>query len=252
MARPIIGATIFIVGRDEEIWEEETHRARAAGAEHLELCLEYPLGNGRLRERQIRRLRNLVKGVKVLVHAPVSWPSLITPHERLHDLSLQEIKDTLTIAAKLGTELFTLHGGSIPFPRFHRGLDADLRFKEGVSELLPLARELDRSLAVGNLALGYPSTPKELEAALATGLKLSFSPDQASGSGQAPLDLLQEFHERVAQVTLGPQTELDPLVDQLRKAGFAGFLTLDFPLDSGRWSQVEELLTRLRRTWEEA
>jgi sugar phosphate isomerase/epimerase len=252
MARPIIGATIFIVGRDEEIWEEEAQRARAAGAESLELCLEYPPGNGKLRERQIRRLRNLVKGVKVLVHAPSSWPSLITPHEQLYDLSLQEIEDTLTIAAKLGAELFTLHGGAIPFPRFHRGLDADQRFKEGVSQILPLTRELHQSLAVGNLVSGYPSTPKELEAALTTGLKLSFSPDQASESGQAPLDLLREFHERVVQVTLGPHTELEPLVDQLRKAGFAGYLTLDSPPDSGRWSQLEEGLTGLRRTWEEA
>lgn len=238
------------MGRDEELWDEEVHHARAAGVESLELCLEYPPGNGRLRERQIRRLRNLVKGVKVLVHAPVSWPSLITPHEGLHQLSLREIEDTLAIAAKLDAELFTVHGGSIPFPRFHRGLDADQRFKEGISELLPLARQLDQSLAIGNLALGYPSAAEELEEALDTGLKLSFSPDQASEGGRAPLDLLREFHERVAQVTLGPHTELEPLVDELRKTGFAGFLTLDFPLGSGRWSQVEEGLTRLREVWE--
>ena len=250
MARPIFGITIFIAGRDEELWDEEVHRAREAGVEHLEIFLEYPSGNGELRERQIRRLRNLVKGVKVIVHAPISWPSLITPHERLHQLSLQEVKDTLTVAAKLGSRLFTLRGGPIPFSRFRHGQDAGERFKEGIRELLPLAQELDQSLAVENLAMGYPSTLEELEEALAMGLRLSFDVDQARGEGQDPLDLLGKFRERTAKVALGPGAELEPLMGYLKEKRFAGFLTLSLPPDPGRWGRVQELLAKLRGAWE--
>jgi sugar phosphate isomerase/epimerase len=252
MTRPLIGTAVFIAGRDEELWDEEVHRARAAGAEHLEIFLEYPPGNGELRERQARRLRNLVKGVKTLVHVPVSWPSLITPHERLRQLSLQEAKDTLAIAAKLSAKLVIIHGGPGPFPHGRHERDAGERFREGVRELFPLARELALPLAVENLASGYPATAEELEEALTPELKLSFNADQACESGQDSLGLLKGFFGRVAQIALGQQTELKPLVGYLKEAGFAGFLTLSFPPDPGRWTRVRELLARLRAAWEGA
>jgi len=250
MTRPIFGTTIFIVGRDEGVWDEEVHHARDLGVEHLEIFLEYPSGNGGLRERQIRRLRNLVKGVEVTVHAPTSWPSLITPHEQLQRLSLQEVKDTLMIAAKLDARLFTLRGGPIPFPRFRRGRDAGERFKEGIGELLPLAQELGQPLAVENLARGYPSTSEELEEALAMGLGLSLDVEQARGEGQDPRDLLEKFRERTAKVALGPGVELEPLIGYLKEKGFAGFLTLSLPPDPGRWDRVRGLLAEVRGAWE--
>jgi len=252
MARPSLGVTIFLAGRDEELWDEEARRAREAGAEHFEVFLEYPPGNGELRERQIRRLRNLIKGVKTLVHAPVSWSSLITPHEGLWQLSLKEVRDTLAVAAKLGAELFTIHGGPLPFPRFRRGGDAQERFKEAVERLLPRARELALILAVENLSTGYPVTAEELEEALALGLSGSFSVDQAREGGQDPLELLKRLYEQVAQIALGPRAELEPLVGYLKEAGFAGFLTLSFPPDPQRWARVRALLVELRGAWEEA
>lgn len=254
MARPSLGTTIFLTARDEELWDEEAHRARDLGAEHLEIFLEYPPGNGELRERQIRRLRNLIKGAKTLVHAPVSWLSLITPHEGLWQLSLKEVRDTLAVAAKLGAELVTMHGGLLPFPQFCRGQDAGERFKEAVERLLPHARELGLALAVENLAAGYPSTPEELEEALALalGVKWSFNAEQAQEVGQDPLALLKGFYRRAARVALGPQTELEPLVSFMKEAGFGGFLTLRFPPDPERWARIQDFLSRLREIWEEA
>jgi sugar phosphate isomerase/epimerase len=252
MARPNLGITIFLVGRDEELWDEEAHRAREAGAEHLEVFLEYPPGNGELRERQVRRLRNLVKGVKVLVHAPVSWTSLITPHERLWQLSLQEVKETLLVAGKLNSQLVTIHGGPLPFPSFRHGQDACERFKGAVDELLSLARELSLPLAVENLAAGYPSAPEELEEAMAAGLRWSFNVDQAREGGQDPLDWLKRFYGRMVRVTLGPQAEPESLVNYLREESFEGFLTLSFPPDRGRWARVRESLVALREAWERA
>lgn len=250
MVRASLGTTIFIVGRDEELWDEQVHRARAAGAQHLKIFLEYPPGNGELRQRQIRRLQNLVKGLRTLVHVPVSWPSLITPHERLYRLSLQEIKDTLTVAVKLSAELVTFLGGPIPFSQFRHGQDASQRFKQGVGELLPLAHELGQPLAIENLAAGYPSSPEELEEALAAGLKLSLNVDQVSKGGRDPLDLLKEFRERVAEVVIGSPADWELLVGYLKGASFAGFLTLNVPPGPERWSQVQELLIKLRGAWE--
>jgi len=248
MTRPNLGTTIFLAGRDEKLWDEEAHRAREAGAEHLEILLEYPPGNGELRERQVRRLRNLVKGIKVVVHAPVSWISLITPHERLWQLSLQEVQDTMAVAAKLGAGLFTIGGGLLPFPRFRRGQDAYERFKEAVDRLLPRARELGLVLAVENLPSGYPATGEELEEALALGLKWSFNADHAREGGQDPLRLLEMFYEQTVQVTLGSQEEL--LVNYLGEAGFEGYLTLRLPPDPERWPLVRELLDGLRARWQ--
>jgi len=252
MTRPNVGTTIFIVGRDEELWDEEAHRARAAGAEHLEVFLEYPVGNGELRERQIRRLQNLVKGVRVLVHAPSSWLSLITPHERLWQLSLQEVQETLTVAVKLGAELVTIHGGPLPFPGFRRGQDAGTRFKEAIAGLLLRAHELSLTLAVENLSTGYPATPEELDEALAMGLRWSCSIDQAPEGSQGPLDLWERFHKRAAQVVVGPQVELEPLVGHLKGTNFGGFLTLRSLPDRAQWLRVQDLLSRLREAWKRA
>jgi hypothetical protein len=250
MERPSLGVSIFIAGEDEKLWDEEARRARATGAEHLALYLEYPPGNGSLRERQIRRLRNSTKGAKLLVQAPASWPSLITPNEQLFRLSLQELKETLFVAAKLGAELFILHGGPNPFKALRQLHDAGARFAEGARELLSLAREIGLALAVENLDRGYPSTVEELEGALALGLKLSLAIDQASESGQVPLDLLKRFSGRSARVALGPREEPEPLAAHLRGSGFRGFLTLSFPPNPGRWAEVQESLTRLQALWD--
>lgn len=250
MARPSLGVSIFIVGEDERLWDEEARQARATGAEHLVLYLEYPPGNGRLRERQIRRLRNAIRWAKLLVQAPTSWPSLITPHEELLRLSLQELKETLFVAANLGAALVILHGGSNPFP-YHRQLhDAGARFSEGVRELLPLAREIGLALAVENLARGYPATAEELEEALALGLKLSLALDQASEGGQDLLALLERFSARAVHVAVGPQEEA--LVAPLRESGFTGFLTLGFSAHPrpDRWAEVREFLARVKASWD--
>lgn len=248
MDRPSLGVSIFIVGEDEKLWDEEARQARAIGAEHLALYLEYPPGNGRLRERQIRRLKNATKGAELLVQAPSSWPSLITPHEELLRLSRQELKETLGVAAKLGAALVILHGESNPFPLLRDLQDADARFSEGVRELLPLARQLGLALAIENPARGYPATPEELERALALGLKLSLALDQARAGGPAQLALWERFAARSARVVLGPQQE--PEVAPLREAGFTGFLTLRFPAHAGRWAEVREALAKLKASWD--
>lgn len=250
MARPSLGTTIFLAGRDEELWDAEALRARDLGVEHLEILLEYPPGNGELRERQVRRLRNLVKGVKVLVHAPISWLSLITPHERLWQLSLKEVQDTMAVATKLGAELITISGGPLPFPHLRRGRDACERFREAVEQLLPQARELGLVLAVENLAAGYPSTAEELEGALALGVKWSLNFEQAQEVGLEPLGLLRRFHRQAVRVALSPRTELEPLVDFMKEESFTGLLTLRSSPDPKRWVQVHRSLVELREAWE--
>ncbi|MCR4404525.1 MAG: sugar phosphate isomerase/epimerase [Candidatus Acetothermia bacterium] len=247
MERPSFGTSIFIAGEEEQLWDEEVHQARAAGAEHLAVHLEYPPGNGRLRERQIRRLRNAAKGTKLLVEAPSSWPSLVTPHEGLLRLSLQELTDSLSVAAKLGAALFILRGGPNPFPHLRELGDGVARFAEGVRELLARSRQFGLPLAVENLARGFPSTAEELEGALALGLKLSLALDELGGSGEEVNALLKRFSARAVRVALGPLTS--PLAAEVRDCRFAGFLTLEFPPNPARWGEVQESLRSLRELW---
>ncbi|MGQ9477874.1 MAG: sugar phosphate isomerase/epimerase family protein [Candidatus Bipolaricaulia bacterium] len=249
MARPSLGATIFIVSQDESLWDEEAHSARAAEVEHLTIYLEYPLGNGRLRERQLRRLRNLLKGKRLLLQAPSSWPSLITPHEGLYRLSLQEMKETLAIAQALGVELFILRGGASPFSVKVSPEAAD-RFKEGLRELASLARDLGLTLAVENLSQGYPARAEELEELLALGLHLELSLDlaQARAGGEEPVELLRRLAGtgRVVRAALGPKDEPGPLLPHLEGVSF---LTLSFPPGPERWGLIREGLTQLRAAW---
>ncbi len=249
MARPSLGATIFIVSQDENSWDEEARSARAAGAEHIAIYLEYPLGNGRLRERQLRRLRNLLKGKRLLLQAPSSWPSLITPHEGLYQLSLQEMRETLAIASALGVELFILRGGTSPFP-VKVSPEAVERFREGLRELAPLARDSGLTLAVENLARGYPVKAEELEELPALGLNLGLSLDlaQARAGGEEPVELLKRLvgTGRVVRVALGPKEELEPLLPHL---GGVSFLTLNSPPGPERWGLLREGLARLRAAW---
>lgn len=252
MARPSLGAKIYIVSQDESSWDEEARSAREAGAEHIIIYLEYPPGNGRLRERQLRRLRNLLKGKKLLLETPSSWPLLITPHEGLFRLSLEELKETLKLAPALGAELCILHGGAAPF---QVGAEAAERLREGLRELAPLARELGLTLAVENLARGYPAKAGELEEALALapGLKLSLDLAQArtGGAGEEPVELLQRFAGRVIQVALGPREKFELFLPHLEGVGF---LTLDCPPalggpsgpESERWGLLREGLARLQ------
>lgn len=240
--------TVFIVGEDEGLWDEEVHAARAAGAEHLMLHLEYPPGNGELRERQIRRLRNAIKGIKPILRAPRSWPSLVTPNEELRRLSLQELEATLTVGAKLGADLLIFHGG--PDHLLLRGSsDMEERFREGVQELLLLARRLGLELAVENLARGYPSREEELEGALALGLRLSLDLEEARMAGQEPRELVDHFAERLAGVAVSSEVEKEPLIAHLKEGGFAGLLTVDLPLDPDRWPIIKGALAGLRAAW---
>lgn len=254
MARPSLGAKIYIVSQDESSWDEEARSAREAGAEHIAIYLEYPLGNGRLRERQLRRLRNLLKGKRLLLEAPSSWPSLITSHEGLFRLSLEELKESLKIAPALGAELCIFRGGRAPFKV---GAEAAERLREGLHELSSLARELDLTLAIENLARGYPSRAGELEEALALapGLKLSLDLAQARAGGEEPVELLRRLAGtgRLARVVLGPGEEPEPLRGHLEGVGF---LTLDFPPGAlpeiERWGLVREGLLRLKAALEGA
>jgi sugar phosphate isomerase/epimerase len=258
MARPSLGTTIYIVSQDENSWDEEARSAREVGAEHITIHLEYPLGNGRLRERQLRRLRNLLKGKRLLLRAPSSWPSLITPHEGLYRLSLQELKETLALAPALGVELFILRGGAAPF---QRGVEpiATGQLREGLRELGSLAREIGLTLAIENLSRGYPSRAGELEETLAfapsPGLKLSLDLGQARAGGEEPVELLRQLTktERLVRVALGPGEELRPLLAYLEGVAF---LTLDFPPrgalpQPGRWSLIQEEILRLKAALEE-
>lgn len=252
MARPSLGAKIFIVSQDESSWDEEAHSAREAGAEHIAIYLEYPPGNGRLRERQLRRLRNLLKGRRLLLEAPSSWPSLITPHEGLFRLSLEELKETLKVGPPLGAELCILHGGATTL---RVGPEAAERLREGLHQLASLARELGLTLTVENLARGYPARAGELEEALALipGLKLSLDLAQARAGGEEPVELLQRFvgTGRVARVTLEPEEEIGPLLPYLEGVAFltlAGGFPSGGPSTPGseRWGLVREGLLRLK------
>lgn len=265
--RPSFGLTAYIFGLDETIWDEGFRLAKEAEAEHLELWLAYPLGNGALRERQIRRLGYHLKGFELLVHLPTAWESLITPHERLRELSLEEARSTMAIAAKLGARWVILTGGRTFYPRELCEVDFEGAFKMSIGELLPYAQELGLSLAVENLAQGYPTSGEELRklAELGLGLSLDLAQLQESGEvgGDDPLftGLLDLVLERLINLRIQldlPKERRTAVFDYLRGGGFAGYLTLAVPPGgpppppTGVPERLREELASWRASWPEA
>jgi|GEM_PF-3497764 len=253
--RPSIGLTAYIFGLDEALWDEGFRLAREAEAEHLELWLAYPLGNGALRERQLRRLRHHLKGLGLLVHLPTAWESLITPHKELRELSLEEARSTMAVAAKLGARWVILTGGRAFYPRELCGVDFEATFRMSVEELLPYAEELGLSLAVENLARGYPASGRELKGLAEMGLGLSLDLAQLQEGGEEPLAVLDLVLERLINLRIQldlPRERRTAVFDYLRGGGFTGYLTL--AVSPGKppgdmWERLREELAGWRASW---
>lgn len=265
MSGPSIGATLLFVSSDEGTWKREAELAQLLDIGHVELRLEYPAGNAKLSERQLRMIKNLLRGFSITMHAP-NFP-LITPHKALRQLAINELTKTLEIAAGFESKLLTIHGGVLPHAPWRQEIDIKSLFEESVRVLLEAAKKFDQALAIENVPKGsgsrrhYPATTGEISEATANNdLKVTLDVGHAIENQEDPALALQRLGPKVMNIHLhdylpegGSHKELgtgilalEPIVAQLHAQSYTGFLTLELYEAADKKAGMERSLARLR------
>ncbi|MFQ5793952.1 MAG: sugar phosphate isomerase/epimerase family protein [Candidatus Bipolaricaulia bacterium] len=265
MTQPSLGLILKVVGTDENRWEEEAKFVQAFDPDHVELWLEYPEGNETLSERQLRRIRNLVKGVRITMHGPFWGKSLVTPHHKHRQVALDELNRTLELGTELKSELMTVHGGVFYLESLRKEIDYQAIFRENLEELLSVAEAHGQILAIENLPASpepnrtYPTAIAELRESLAFDPRLwgTFDVGHSMANGEDPEAVLDGVLDRVINIHLhdfspdrGSHQELgtgllnlEGFIERLR--GYDRFLTLEI-IDDEDGEKIRRSFARMR------
>jgi sugar phosphate isomerase/epimerase len=104
------GAFIHVVQPAPAEWERDVLRVRALPLlQHLEIWIEHIPGG---RNRSI--LRDLTKGVELIVHGPFIHGSVVTHVDAIADLTLRRWTQTVDLAVEFGVKVVTFHTGTFP------------------------------------------------------------------------------------------------------------------------------------------
>ncbi|MEM3647269.1 MAG: sugar phosphate isomerase/epimerase family protein [Thermofilum sp.] len=246
-----LGAVVSIVGDNEQQWERLVTFARALGPECVEVWVEHWRGNRWLIERKLKRLKRLLDGLEIILHAPFLWTSLITPTEAIRRYTLEELKATIELAEALDSRGVTIHGGVFQAHYLRQEVNTKSIIVENLQELLPLAQRAGQFLAVENLppagglprSIVYPNQCADLIelSSLVPGLKATLDIGHALQNNEAPIASLPRLIPILANIHLhncntqgqahqpldSGVLELQALLRTLLEREYSGYLTLE-------------------------
>lgn len=246
-----LGALVSIVGDDEQRWERGVALALAQEPECVEVWVEHWRGNRWLIEHRLKRLKKLLAGLEIILHAPFLWTSLVTPTEPVRRYTLEELRATLELGEELGSRGVTVHGGLFQAHYLRPEASAKAIIVENLQELLPLAQRAGQFLAVENLppagglprSMAYPSRCEDLVeiSSLVPGVKATLDIGHALQNNEAPVESLPHLLPILANIHLhncnaegqahqplnAGVLELQALLRTLLEREYSGYLTLE-------------------------
>lgn len=246
-----LGAVASIVGDDEQLWERSIALARAQEPECVEIWVEHWRGNRWLIEHRLERLKKLLAGLEIILHAPFLWTSLVTPTEAIRRYTLEELRATLELGEALGSRGVTVHGGLFQAHYLRPEVSAKIIIVENLQKLLPLAQKTGQFLAVENLppagglprSMVYPGQCEDLIelSSLVPGLKATLDIGHALQNNEAPVESLPRLLPILANIHLHNCNaqgqahqpldtgvlELQALLRTLLEREYSGYLTLE-------------------------
>jgi len=102
------GVFLNIISKDKNGWKKQADFINSLpNVNHVEIWIEE-----NLKPAEIKFLKSLLKGYKILIHCPFVHLSLISPHPEIREITLKLYLGTLKIAEALKAELVTFHAGS--------------------------------------------------------------------------------------------------------------------------------------------
>ncbi len=256
-----------------EDWKKEMETIARLEIEHVEVLIDYPLGNGKTPSSLVQELAAWAErhGLGIIVHGPFAGKSLTDPHPGIRRIVIQEHLHTLEIAARLGARVYTLHAG------LHRADTEQLPeynpkrvLSQSLEPILEKARSHGIRVALENPKPAspplkrYPENPTRVLEYIQEhpGLYMTLDTGHAILSGQDPIQILQKAIHRIADIHLhdsdGHQDHLCPgdgcldlekLLSTLLEKGYDGYLTIEVhntPQGDGRRQATKKVRDTLQ------
>lgn len=154
MTRAMFSVGVFfdLISIKRSKWELELRFIKGLeNIGHVEVLLEYPYSNTKLKQKDVKWLKGALEGYNVIAHAPFSNTSICTPNEYIRNASIKEYRSSIDIAKSIGAKLITFHTGHASYFADRDGVDFNKILKKGINPLIEHARKRDVKLAIENL-----------------------------------------------------------------------------------------------------
>ena len=234
-----IGAFLNVTSPEPGRWEEDVAALDVLPIEHVEVWLEYLPSR-----RELVALASVLRGRRVIMHAPFIGASLASGWDALAAISLDRSHHAIELAGLLGCEVVTLHAG--PYAAFEDPAAVIERLVERLGRFSSIARPV---VTVENMPARGGATAETIASAedlarlteRAPQTRLTLDVGHCLQNGEDPVAVFAAFAPLISNIHLHDGTsagsahkalgtgelDLHALLGSLQSHSYDRFLTIE-------------------------